>query len=1028
RDAVRFGDAVEWLRANGVTRFLEIGPHPTLVPNGAMRRDHDEPERLLAALGRLWEQGADWRPPAPRAHLDLPTYPFQRERYWLVSAARADVTGAGLDVVDHPLLRASVTLPDGQGAVLTGVLSPTAHPWLAEHTVLNAPLLPATGFVELALRAGGHVGCAVLAELVLEAPLPLHDTVHVQVAVGAPDDTGRRTVTLHSRTTTDPDDWTRHATGALLPGPATPPTRSATTWPPAGATPMDTTTLYETLADAGYDYGPTFQGLRAIWRHGDELHAEVAFPADASGLTGYGVHPALLDAAIQPLTLLTGITAEVDGPGQGLARLPFSFAGVSITGAAATLRVVLTPTAPDTYAVRVTDTTGGPVADIDSLVLRPVELGGLTATRHPDSLFTLDWTPLPTPDAPDVTAEVRELAPGGGNPVEQAHALTRQVLHDVRRALADDTRLVFVTRSATGTDLASAAAWGLVRSAQAEHPDRFLLVDHDGTDASRQALPAAVRAAFAQAEPQVLLRDGALLAARLTKTAQDATPQPLRGTALITGGFGVLGGLTARHLVTEHGVRHVVLVGRRGPATPGADELVAELAGLGATVTAAACDVADRDALAGLLATIDDLRVVVHTAGTVADAVVESLTPEQVDAVLRPKADAAWHLHELTRDLDAFVLFSSAAGVLGSPGQANYAAANAFLDALARHRHALGLPAVSLAWGQWARESGITGHLTEADRLRLARAGLVALPTDRALALLDVGLATGSPVLVPAHLDPAAARTPLLRGHGRQRRAQAPAVTPADLLGRLAGLAEPEQRALLLEVVNAHSAAVLGHTTPLTADPQQAFRDHGVDSLTGIELRNRLNAATGLRLSATAVFDFPTPAQLVNHLYGRLRGTANRDVGPVETLLRKAIDADRTADGLDLLATAARLGALTDRPEAAPVALTTGFVPPSLVCLPSALAFTGVDEYARFAAALEAMRDVTAVPLPGFAGGPLPAGAESLVDALADAVAGAGGGEFALVGRSGGAWVGPAGGAPPPPGGRAPPPPGGPLP
>ncbi|MEJ2854913.1 MULTISPECIES: SDR family NAD(P)-dependent oxidoreductase [unclassified Saccharothrix] len=995
RETVRFAPALEWLRGNGVTAFLEIGPHPSLVPDAVMRRDHDEPERLLAALGRVWEKGGDWRPPAAPAHLDLPAYAFQRDRFWLVPAKSADVAGAGLDALDHPLLRAAVPLPDGQGVVLTGVLSRAAHPWLAEHTVLGSPLLPATGFVELALQAGRHVDCAALAELVLEAPLPLHDTVHVRVTVGAPTDSGQRPVTLHSRTAAEPDQWTRHATGVLTAGnPTTSP--ETTTWPPAGATEVDIDSLYDTLADEGYDYGPTFQGLRALWRHGDDLHAEVAFPADPAQLTGYGLHPALLDAAIQPLTLLTGITAAVDDPGQSLARLPFSFAGVTITGTAAALRVSLSPTAPDTYAVRITDTSGTPVAALDSLVLRPVELADLATTRHTDTLFTLDWTPLPLADAPDVRSVLRVLT-AGGNPVEDAHRLTLQVLHDLHQALDDDTRLVFVS---SGDHPALAAAQGLVRSAQTERPDRFLLLDHDDTEASRQAVQTAVRIGFAQAEPHLRLRNGELLVPRLRK--HTATKQTrLRGTALVTGGFGVLGGLTARHLVTAHDVRHVVLTGRRGDATPGAAELTAELTALGATVTTAACDVSDRDDLAALLDTIEDLRVVVHTAGVVDDAVVTALTPEQVHDVLRPKVDAAWHLHELTADLDAFVLFSSAAGVLGSPGQANYAAANAFLDALARHRHALGLPAVSLAWGQWEQDSGITAALTEADRRRLRRAGLTPLPTDRALALFDVGVAAGEPVLVPAHLDPTA-RTPLLR---RNRRAQTPTAAPGDLLGRLAALAEPEQRALLLDLVNAHSAAVLGHTTPLTTDPGEAFRDHGVDSLTAIELRNRLNAATGLALSATVVFDFPTPAQLANHLFGQLGATADRVAGPMETLLRKAIDVDRARDGLDLLATAGRLAVPADRLDVAPVKLTTGFVTPALVCLPSALAFTGVEEYTRFAAALEAMRDVTAVPLPGFAGDPLPPDAQALVDVLADAVTRTATGEFALVGRSVGAWL-----------------------
>ncbi|MGM1057967.1 SDR family NAD(P)-dependent oxidoreductase [Saccharothrix sp. Mg75] len=1028
RDTVRFDRALGWLRDRGVTALLEIGPHPSLVPDAVMRRDHDEPERLLAALGRVWEQGGDWRPPTPPAHLDLPAYAFRRDRFWLVPTAPA---GAGLDPLDHPLLRAAVPLPDGQGVVLVGALSRDAHPWLAEHTVLGSPLLPATGFVELALQAGRHVDCAALAELVLEAPLPLHDAVHVRVAVGAPTDTGQRPVAVHSRTAADPDRWTRHATGVLLPGTTALPTTAlpttalpttalpttalpttgtaAASWPPAGATAVDTAGLYDTLADEGYDYGPTFQGLRALWRHGDDLHAEVEFPADPAQLTGYGLHPALLDAAIQPLTLLTGITAAVDGPGESLARLPFSFAGVSFTGAAAALRVTLSPTAPDTYAVRVTDTAGAPVAAIDSLVLRPVELADLATTRHADALFTLDWTPLPPADGPDPAVVLRDLAPDvpgdpdaldGRDQLDRTRAVTRQVLHDVQAALADDTRLVFVGR---GDDLASAAAQGLVRSAQHEHPDRFLLVDHDGTEASGQAVPAAVRTGFAQGEPHLLLRDGALLAPRLRGHAA-TTPARLRGTALVTGGFGVLGGLTARHLVTAHEVRHVVLAGRRGGATPGAAELVAELTALGATVTAAACDVSDRDALAALLGTVEDLRVVVHAAGVVDDAVVASLTPERLHDVLRPKVDAAWHLHELTADLDAFVLFSSASGVLGSPGQANYAAANSFLDALARHRHALGLPAVSLAWGQWEQDSGITAALTEADRHRLRRAGLTPLPTEQALALFDAGVAAGPPVLVPARIDPAA-RTPLLRDQRRTRRAQPSTPVPADLLGRLSALPEPAQRALLLDVVNAHSAAVLGHATPLTTDPGQAFRDHGVDSLTAIELRNRLNAATGLQLSATVVFDFPTPAQLTNHLYGRLCGTADRVAGPVEALLRGAIDADRAREGLDLLVTAARLAPPADRLDVTPVKLTTGFVTPALVCLPSALAFTGVEEYTRFAAALEAMRDVTAVPLPGFTGDPLPADADALVDALADAVTRVVPGEFALVGRSVGAWL-----------------------
>ncbi|MFE2165140.1 SDR family NAD(P)-dependent oxidoreductase [Streptomyces sp. NPDC059447] len=364
-------------------------------------------------------------------------------------------------------------------------------------------------------------------------------------------------------------------------------------------------------------------------------------------------------------------------------------------------------------------------------------------------------------------------------------------------------------------------------------------------------------------------------------------PRPLDtdGTVLVTGGTGTLGALVARHLVTDHGIRRLLLTSRQGARAAGADTLAAELTALGAQVTLAACDAADRTALAQTLAGIDPahpLTAVVHAAGILDDTAVDQLTPEQIDRVLRPKADAAWHLHELTRDLDlaAFVLFSSAAGTLGTAGQANYAAANAFLDALAHQRRAEGLPAVSLAWGLWQETSALTGTLGEQDLRRLARTGVAAMPTDEALALLDAGLAADRPTLVPVRLDtqglaasgaePPALLRALVRTPRRRRAQAGTAAEGPALTDRLAPLPEQERRRVLLDLVREHAAVVLGESSPAAVGPHRAFKELGSDSLTSVELRNRLKSDTGLKLPATLVFDHPTPAALAEFLYQEL--------------------------------------------------------------------------------------------------------------------------------------------------------------
>ncbi|UFT00038.1 amino acid adenylation domain-containing protein [Nocardia huaxiensis] len=357
------------------------------------------------------------------------------------------------------------------------------------------------------------------------------------------------------------------------------------------------------------------------------------------------------------------------------------------------------------------------------------------------------------------------------------------------------------------------------------------------------------------------------------------------GTVLITGGTGVLGALFARHLISEHNIRNLVLLSRRGLAADGATELATELAELGAQVRIAACDTSDRAALEAVLADIapeHPLTAVIHAAGVLSDTVLTAMTPEQLAIALRPKVDAAWNLHRATERLDlaAFVLFSSAAGLLGSPGQANYAAGNVFLDALVQHRRQRSLPALSLAWGWWADATGMTGHLDERDRARMSRSGFVPMTAAQGLALFDAALTTGRGLMVPARLDLAALRRAadadanaipsILRGLVQATRRSASAAAQSDssngLAQRLTGLTAAEQQQVVLATVRSVAAAVLGHDGPEAITPSTPFKDLGFDSLGAVEFRNRLQAATGLQLTTTVVFDHATPVALAEHI------------------------------------------------------------------------------------------------------------------------------------------------------------------
>jgi polyketide synthase 12 len=1330
RETVRFEALTRALLAEDCGTLIEISPHPVLTVAveetaeaaraeggegqrelaaiGSLRRQEGGPQRFLAALAEVWVRGGsvDWdatlRGSGAR-RLALPTYAFQRERYWLdVPASAGDPAAIGLASAEHPLLGAAVALADGGGWLLTGRLSLATHPWLADHAVMGAALLPGTAFLELALHAGRRIGCGSVSELTIEAPLLLEEerAIQLQLVLDEADESGARALRIYSRREESAEDaqespalqapvgpqWTRHASGTLAPedaGSAEPrPAAGELTgaWPPPGAQAVAIEGLYERLAELGFDYGPDFQGLRAVWQRGAELFAEASLSEDCESRAGdFTIHPALLDSALHALA--PAMVAAAGESSDGV-RLPFSWSGVRVhrRGARA-LRIALRQGPRESMSLQVSDETGAPVVTCDSLVVRELPAEGLR-DRVADSrasLLRLEWSAiaateaalesgrwlclgfdgsdpphgaqegyrdlaalaeavdqgLAAPEIVLVDCQPTDRVEGAGGLLEAAHRSAQGTLALLQAWCAErrlaEARLVLLTREAVAVEggedvpaLATAPVWGLVRAALLENPGRLALLDVDASADSWRALPVALATLAAGGETQLAIRRGTVSAPRLARkiagaleppagdgawrlqvgaagtledlrlvacpeadgelepgavrvamlaaglnfrdvvaalrvvdlrgawdaigsegagvvlevgsgvsdlapgdrvlglftgafgpravtdrqllvkmpsnwsfaraagvpgafltayyglrdlaelqpgervlvhaaaggvgmaavqiarrlgaevfaTASPAKwdalrsmglddehiassrdtafserflqstggcgvdvvlnslagelidaslallpgggrfvemgktdirdpelvlaahpgvayrafdlieagaarlqelllelleqvargafePLPIRawdqrlapaafrfmsqarhvgklvltlpaaidpqGSVLITGGTGELGGEVARHLVREHGTRSLVLASRRGREAPGAPALEAELRELGARVSIVACDVADREQLARLIETVPaehPLCAVVHAAGVLQDGVLESLTPAALEQVLAPKLDAAWHLHELTRELDlqAFVLFSSLAGTLGSPGQCNYAAANTFLDALAARRRAQGLPAVSLAWGWWEQASEMTGSLRALDLARVRRTGLEAFSVSEGLELFDAALGASEALTVPVRLDPlalrAAARAGALpalladlqaAGSGRARARRAPSAN-ASLTARLAGLTEEERRRVALAVVRGEVAAVLGHDSPEAIDPRRTFKELGFDSLLAVELRNRLNAATGLRLAATLVFDYPSPAALSAHLLGELEGVPGGDV------------------------------------------------------------------------------------------------------------------------------------------------------
>ncbi len=1031
RSAVRFCDGVRCLEGAGVRRFLELGPDGVLsamayeclseeledeaLLASTLRRDRPEARELVGFLAKAYTHGlsVDWGSlflqSAP--HVELPTYAFQRRRYWLEAApGAADAGSLGLSSAEHPLLGAEMALAgEREGWLFTGRLSLKTHPWLAGHAIMGQVLLPGTAFVELALAAGQRVGAEVVEELTFERPLLLNDdgAVQIQLSISEPDDTGRRSIDIHSRhesrSRKDAEElggWTRHAVGVLTAdgADAAGDGRGAdgglrrfaqAPWPPEGAR-LDTEFLYDRLAEVGYNYGTSFQGLRSAWRVGEELYGEVALTGEQqSQASDFCVHPALLDSALH-MALLGALD---DGQASAL-EIPFSCSGVRLSGhGASALRVNLANAGgAQELSLMALDESGAPVLSIESVATRAIDQEQLKAARPAgyDALYELQWTQLQgaSPNGSQLRAgvlgpsdpiEIRgvelerhddlaaleetlrdgslapelvlvdanaiaaqaELSPKGaggegdggmgdgrdgaggagavgagdlaGGLAQDVHRAAARTLELLQRWIASErlaeSKLVLLTGNAVAVtegeapNLAQAALVGLMRSALSEHPGRFGLLDLDASEASRGAL----YGALISDEPELALRAGTLYAPRLGRVATGAdTPAPApidpQGTVLITGGTGGLGALLARHLVAERGVERLLLVSRSGLDGEGAEQLKAELEALGCEVRIAACDVSGRTRLKELLASVPaehPLSLAIHTAGVLDDGTIESLDGEQLARVMTPKIDGAINLHELTAEDGPveLILFSSVAATVGSPGQGNYAAGNAFLDALAARRHAHGLPGVSLAWGAWDRVGGMAETLGEVDRARLQRMGIASLSDAQGLELLDLARALDRPLLVPARLDMAPLRAQaragtlpaIMRGLIRMGARRASDAKGA-LARRLADVPESEWEAIVSEQVTDSTAGVLGHSSAEAVEEQRAFKELGFDSLAGVELRNRLGQATGLKLPSTLVFDYPTPAAVAGYLLERLAlGALDGDRDPREVEIRRMI-------------------------------------------------------------------------------------------------------------------------------------------
>ena len=886
--------------------------------------------------------------PVGGRRLALPTYPFQRQRHWLAAASRGmDVAAAGLSAIEHPLLGACTRLAERDEYLFTSRLSAAEHPWLADHVLHHVIVVPGTTFLDLALTAGLRVGAPLLQSMTFESPLRLLGTgaVRLQLAIQPADALGQRVFTIHTCDPEAGDDapWVRHVSGVLAPAqPAAPVTLSATVWPPADAIAVPQSGLYERLARRGAHYGPAFCGIQELYQRGEQLYARVVLPAGLSPV-GFTLHPALLDACLQ-----VAIAAADDAPLR--VPFEFAQVRLAAVGAREVrveVRLHHVGTEQQSAQLRLCDPAGQLLAEIDELIMRSVSPQSLqqVAPGGGGELYAVQWLAQPAPAerpvagvwavvgtdplAQTVTTElaraglpvqhwpeyaqliaaVPESAMAGlvriaDSRVPDSAAAVQEACAGLLAELQDFTsqapltgcRYVLLTQRAVAAQageavagLAQAALWGLVRTARSEHPEHpFLLLDLDAAPASYAQLVAALAD---KKQPEAALRQGVRLVPRLVRVASGSdsplpTPLSAAGTVLVTGGTSGLGAEVARHLATQHGIKHLLLTSRQGAATSGVEVLTEQLEALGCTVRIAACDVADRAQLQAVLGTIGaahPLTGVFHCAAVLDDGVLAGLRPERLQRVLAPKVDGALNLHALTRDqpLSAFVMFSSVVGLLGGSGQGSYAAANALLDALCAARKAQGLPGTSLAWGSWAKV-GLAARLGPSHKERLRQQGFVALEPEQGLQLMDRALQRPEALLAAVHLELTTLQRQSERGRGLSPllgsllRTVAPrlqtvaeAVGGGSLLQKLAARPAAERERAVLDLVCNEVAAVVHLPSAAALRPEQSLKELGLDSLMAVELRNRLGALLATSLPATMIFDYPTPEKLASHLCSR---------------------------------------------------------------------------------------------------------------------------------------------------------------